>query len=127
MPQIIISDLNPVIDQVSKDKNIEKQLVVEALEQAILAIARKNLGQGYDLESHFTDETGEIEIFMFKKVVEDVKNPKTEISLEEALKADPGAIMGDILGLKVEKKYIWQDRSAGCKADYFSKNKRNRA
>ena len=123
MPQIIISDLNPVIDQVSKDKNIEKQLVVEALEQAILAIARKNLGQGYDLESHFTDETGEIEIFMFKKVVEDVKNPKTEISMDEALKADPGAIMGDILGLKVEKNIYGRIEAQVAKQIIFQKIK----
>ena len=123
MPQIIISDLNPVIDQVSKDKNIEKQLVVEALEQAILAIARKNLGQGYDLESHFTDETGEIEIFMFKKVVEDVKNSKTEISLEEALEADPGAIMGDILGLKVEKNIYGRIEAQVAKQIIFQKIK----
>lgn len=103
MSQIIISDLNPVIDQVSKDKNIERHLVIEALEQAILAISRKNIGPSYDLEAHFTEETGEIEVFMFKQVVEEVKNPKTEISLEEALKDDPEVIIGDSLGLKVEK------------------------
>ena len=105
MPQIIISDLNPIIDQVSKDKNIEKHLVVEALEQAFLAIAKKNLGQGYELESHFISETGEIEVFMFKDVVEDVKNPKTEISLDEAVNSDPDAIIGDTLGLVVKNIY----------------------
>ncbi len=123
MPQIIISNLNSVIDQVSKDKNIEKQLVIEALEQAILAIARKNLGQGFDLESHFTEETGEIEVFMFKKVVEDVKNPKTEISFDEALKADPEVIMGDILGLKVEKNIYGRIEAQVAKQIIFQKIK----
>ncbi len=123
MPQIIINDLNPVIDQVSKDKNIERYLVVEALEQAILAIARKNLGQGYDLEAHFTEETGEIEVFMFKQVVDEVKNVKTEISLEEALKVDPDAITGDSLGLKVEKDIYGRIEAQVAKQIIFQKIK----
>ncbi|MCL4429096.1 MAG: hypothetical protein M1276_08970 [Deltaproteobacteria bacterium] len=123
MPQIIINDLNPVIDQVSKDKNIDRYLVVEALEQAILAIARKNLGQGYDLEAHFTEETGEIEVFMFKQVVEEVKNAKMEISLEEALKVDPDAIIGDSLGLKVEKNIYGRIEAQVAKQIIFQKIK----
>ncbi len=123
MPQIIINDLNPVIDQVSKDKNIERYLVVEALEQAILAIARKNLGQSYDLEAHFTEETGEIEVFMFKQVVDEVKNVKTEISLEEALKVDPDAITGDSLGLKVEKDIYGRIEAQVAKQIIFQKIK----
>ncbi|MHB1546224.1 MAG: transcription termination factor NusA [bacterium] len=123
MPQIIINDLNPVIDQVSKDKNIERYLVVEALEQAILAIARKNLGQGYDLEAHFTEETGEIEVFMFKQVVEEVKNAKTEISLEEALQVDSDAIIGDSLGLKVEKNIYGRIEAQVAKQVIFQKIK----
>ena len=123
MPQIIINDLNPVIDQVSKDKNIERYLVVEALEQAILAIARKNIGQGYDLEAHFTEETGEIEVFMFKHVVEDIKNTKMEISLEEALEVDPDAIVGDSLGLKVEKNIYGRIEAQVAKQVIFQKIK----
>ncbi len=99
----MINNLNLVIDQVSKDKNIGRVYVIEAVEQAILAIARKNLGPGYDLEAHFSEETGEIEVFMFKQVVNEVNNPKTEISLEEAFDNDPDAILGDNLGLRVEK------------------------
>jgi N utilization substance protein A len=123
VPQIIISDLNPVIDQVAKDKNIEKHLVVEALEQAILAIARKNLGQGYDLEAHFTEDNGEIEVFMFKQVVEEIKNTKTEISLQEALEVDPDAIMGDSLGLKVEKNIYGRIEAQVAKQVIFQKIK----
>jgi len=121
--QIIISDLNPVIDQVSKDKNIERHLVVEALEQAILAISRKNLGPGYDLEAHFTEDSGEIEVFMFKQVVEEVKNAKTEISLEEALMDDPDAIIGDSLGLKVEKNIYGRIEAQVAKQVIFQKIK----
>lgn len=125
MAQIIINDLSSVIDQVSKDKNIDRSLVIEALEQAILAIARKNLGIGYDLEAHFTEETGEIEVFMFKQVVagEELKNPKTEISMEEALKDDPDVIIGDSLGLKVEKNIYGRIEAQVAKQVIFQKIK----
>lgn len=123
MSQLIINDLSSVIDQVSKDKNIERSLVVEALEQAILAIARKNLGMGYDLEAHYTEETGEIEVFMFKQVVEEVKNPKIEISAYDAAKNDPDAIIGDSLGLKVEKNIYGRIEAQVAKQVIFQKIK----
>ncbi len=123
MSQLIINDLSLVIDQVSKDKNIERSLVIEALEQAMLAIARKNLGIGYDLEAHYTDETGEIEVFMFKQVVDEVKNPRTEISVEDAVKNDPDAIVGDSLGLKVEKNIYGRIEAQVAKQVIFQKIK----
>ena len=123
MPQLIINDLSSVIDQVSKDKNIDRSLVIEALEQAILAIARKNLGIGYDLEAHYTEETGEIEVFMFKQVVDEVKNPRTEISVEDAVKNDPDAIVGDSLGLKVEKNIYGRIEAQVAKQVIFQKIK----
>jgi len=121
--QLIINDLSSVIDQVSKDKNIDRSLVIEALEQAILAIARKNLGIGYDLEAHYTEETGEIEVFMFKQVVDEVKNPRTEISVEDAVKNDPDAIVGDSLGLKVEKNIYGRIEAQVAKQVIFQKIK----
>ena len=123
MSQLIINDLSLVIDQVSKDKNIDRSLVIEALEQAILAIARKNLGTGYDLEAHYTEETGEIEVFMFKQVVDEVKNPRTEISVEDAVKNDPDAIVGDSLGLKVEKNIYGRIEAQVAKQVIFQKIK----
>ncbi|RZD13946.1 MAG: transcription termination factor NusA [Candidatus Acidulodesulfobacterium ferriphilum] len=123
MSQLIINDLSSVIDQVSKDKNIDRSLVIEALEQAILAIARKNLGIGYDLEAHYTEETGEIEVFMFKQVVDEVKNPRTEISVKDAVKNDPDAIVGDSLGLKVEKNIYGRIEAQVAKQVIFQKIK----
>ncbi len=123
MSQLIINDLSSVLDQVSKDKNIDRSLVIEALEQAILAIARKNLGIGYDLEAHYTEETGEIEVFMFKQVVDEVKNPRTEISVEDAVKNDPDAIVGDSLGLKVEKNIYGRIEAQVAKQVIFQKIK----
>ncbi len=123
MVQFVINDLSGVIDQVSKDKNIDRSLVIEAVEQAILAIARRNLGSGYDLEAHYTEETNEIEVFMFKEVVNEVKNPKTEITLGEAILNDPESIIGDSLGLKVEKNIYGRIEAQVAKQIIFQKIK----
>jgi transcription termination/antitermination protein NusA len=100
-------NLNVVLEQVGKEKNIDKGVLVEALEQAMLTAARKKLGLTADLEARFNPELGEVEVFEFKKVVRDVSNASVEISLEAAKKLDPelddGAIGSD-LGIKVDSK-----------------------
>ena len=123
MAQLNTEHLSLVIDQVSKDKNIDRSLVIEAVEQAILAIARRNIGSGYDLEAHYTEETGEIEVFMFKEVAEEVKNDKTEITLEDAIEYDADSHIGDSLGLKVEKNIYGRIEAQVAKQIIFQKIK----
>lgn len=98
----MISDLAKVLDQVSREKGVERETLIRTLEEAVRTAARKKLGQNYDLEINFNDEMGEIEIFEFKEVVEKVTNESLQISLEEAHKIDPEAEVGDSLGIKME-------------------------
>lgn len=99
----MLPDLRRLIDQMSKEKGIDRQIIVEALETAVLTAARKKLGLGLDLEVQYNDEVGEIEAFQFKTVVEKVLNSDTQISLEEAReKLDDDAELGDSLGMKVD-------------------------
>lgn len=98
-----LMNLGRVIEQVSKDKGIEKEVIIIALEEAILSAAKKKFGSKLDLEVRFNEEEGEIEVFQFKTVVDKVENPATEISLEEARRTlDPEAEIGDSLGIKLE-------------------------
>jgi N utilization substance protein A len=86
-----------------KDRGIDKRIITEALEAAMLTAARKKLGQDVDIEAHYNDEAGEIEVFQFKTVVDKVLDPGTQISKEEARKnLDEGAEPGDSLGMKIE-------------------------
>ena len=78
------SNLNYIIDQVGKDKGIDRKVIIEALEQAVLTASRKKYGHQGEIEVHYNEEAGEIELFQFKQVVEEVTDPSTEISLEEA-------------------------------------------
>ena len=82
------TNLNFVIDQVGKDKGIDRKVIIEALEQAVLTASRKKYGHQGEIEVHYNEEIGEVELFQFKKVVEEVLDPPTEISLEEAKELD---------------------------------------
>lgn len=97
----MVSDLAKILDQVSREKGVERITLIKTLEEAVRAAARKKLGPDYDLEINFNDELGEIEIFEFKEVVEHVTNENLEISLEEAKSVDPDAVIGDSLGVKM--------------------------
>jgi N utilization substance protein A len=101
---MMYSDLNRVIDTVVKERGVSREVIVEALEAAMLTAARKKLGLQYEIEAQFNDELGEIELFQFREVVEEVDDLAVEITLEEARKLDPDCELGDDLGQKIEAK-----------------------
>jgi len=98
----MISDLSRMIDQVSREKGVERDVLVSALEEAVKAAARKKYGPDYDLEVNYNEELGEIEVFEFKEVVEDVTMEHLQVSLEEGRKLDPEVELGDSLGIKMD-------------------------
>ncbi len=97
-------NLSHIIEQVGKDKGIDKHILIEALETALLKAAEKRFGQNKLIEAHYQEDAGEIELFLFKTVVEKVENPDTEISAEDALLLDPEVVLGDSLGVKLDSK-----------------------
>jgi N utilization substance protein A len=98
----MVSELKRVIEQVGREKGLDREVLVKTLEEAVKAAARKKLGANYDLEVTFNDEIGEIEVFEFKEVVERVNNEHLQIALEEAHKIDPESEVGDSLGVKMD-------------------------
>jgi N utilization substance protein A len=94
-----------VIEQVGKDKGIDRKVIIEALEQAVLTASRKKYGHQGEIEVHYNEEVGEVELFQFKQVVEEVANPSTEISLKEAKELDSEAQIGDSLGVKLNTDF----------------------
>jgi N utilization substance protein A len=97
-----ISDIKRVVDQVSRDKGIDREVLIKALEEALKSAARKKFGSKMDIEVQYSEETGEIEVFQFKEVAEVVTEPALEISLEEGRKLDPECEVGDSLGTKMD-------------------------
>jgi transcription termination/antitermination protein NusA len=91
-------DLMQVIDQIGREKGIEKGILIEAVGAAILSASRKSLPASQaalDLRVDFDGKTGQFMLYAVRKVVEEPLNPKIEISLEEAQQISPGAHVGD--------------------------------
>ena len=63
-----ISDIKRVVEQVSRDKGIDRKVLIKALEEALKSAARKKFGNKMDIEVQYNEETGEIEVFQFKDV-----------------------------------------------------------
>jgi len=94
--------LSRIIEQVSKEKGIAAESLQETLEQAMVAAARKVFGLTKDIEAQYNAETDEVDLFEFKTVVEEVDDPDCEILVAEARELDPGVMIGDELGMKME-------------------------
>ena len=96
-------ELKRLIEQMGKDRGIDREIIVKALEDAMLTAARKKLGPDVELEAHYNEEAGEIEVFQFKTVMEKVLDPDLQISVAEARRTlDEEAEPGDSLGIKIE-------------------------
>jgi N utilization substance protein A len=102
----MIFDLNRVIEQIEKDKGVPKKALIEAIESAMMSAARKKLGFLGEMEAHYNEEVGEVELFQFKTVAETVTDPNNEVSMAEAKKMDPEAVPGDSLGQKIDANIL---------------------
>ena len=87
------------IEQISKEKNIDSKIIITALEDAMVAASRKFYRTNEDISARFDQETGMLEIFAVKRVVENVEDPSLEISLEEAREIDPSLGIDDTVEL----------------------------
>jgi N utilization substance protein A len=94
-------NLNYFIEQVGRDKGIAREVIIEALEDAMLKASKKRYGLQKDIEAHYNEEQGEVELFQFKTVVAQIEDPDLEISLDEAKEMDPEVEIGDSLGVKL--------------------------
>ncbi len=95
-------ELKKAIDQISKDKGIDRDLLVDTLEEAIRASVVKKYGDDLDIEVSFNEEIGEIEVYQFKVVVDEVEDPSREITLEDAKIHDPNVQADDEVGFRME-------------------------
>lgn len=96
-----MSELKKAIDQISKDRGIDRDLLIDTLEEAVRSAVARKYGDAMDIEVAFNEDNGEIEVFEFKVVVEEVHDPISEISLENAREHDPNARIDDEMGFPV--------------------------
>jgi N utilization substance protein A len=96
------------MDSVCKDKGIERGEIVSAVEEAVLSAAQKLFrmqDKEKELEVHFNEDDGDVELFEFKTVVDEISDPDMEIAIDEAVKLDPEAELGDQIGVKINPDF----------------------
>ncbi len=121
------TDLGLVLDQVSKDKNIERPILVDALEQAILMAGKRAFGEDRELEAKFNDVTGQVDLFQIIVVADPVNEAAKEISIQEADQFKLNADVGDELLFQIFYHEKDQPRAEEQDGKYGELLKLNRA
>jgi N utilization substance protein A len=101
-------DLGSIVEQVAQEKGIEKKVLIETMEAAILKAAQAVFGPTRELEARFNEDSGNIDLFQYMTVVENVTQPEREIDLDIAKKHGLEAEIGEELGFQV----FWHPRDA---------------
>jgi N utilization substance protein A len=98
----MMGSLRREIDQVAKDKGIDRAEIISALEEAMKQAARREKGADREIDARYNEELGEVELFEFRQVVDEISDPTTQITLERAREFDPEAEVGDEIGVKLD-------------------------
>ncbi len=95
-------ELKKAIEQISKDKGLDRDMLIVTLEEAVRTSVFRKYGEHIDVEVSYNDETGDIQVHQFKIVVEEVYDPDSEISLEAAKELDPSVQIDDEIGFPLK-------------------------
>jgi len=114
-------ELIAVIDEIGRQKGIDKARVIGAIESALQTAAKKRFGQAENIQVEIDSKTGEISVVSKKIIVDTVANPKAEISLKEAREYDEGAEVGDEIGSLIEMDELGRIAAQTAKQVIFQK------
>ena len=98
------SELFESLELIEEEKGISRDVILDALESALISAYRKHFGAAQDVHVIFDEETGAIRIVARKKVVEEVEDRESEISLDEAKKINEKYTVGDTAEFEVTPK-----------------------
>lgn len=114
-------ELISVIDEIGRQKGIDKARVIGAIESALQTAAKKRFGQAENIQVEIDAKTGEISVVSKKTIVDTVVNPKAEISLQEARQFDSEAEVGDEIGSLIEMDELGRIAAQTAKQVIFQK------
>jgi len=89
------------VEDLEREKAISKDLLIEAIESALVSAYKKNYGTSQNVRVNIDRETGDIDVFMRKNIVEEVEDPFVEVHVDEAKDIDPAYEVGDIIEYQV--------------------------
>src|ERR1044072_7208934 len=93
--------LSHIIDQVSREKGIDSKILIETMQKAILTAAKRTFGANREIEARFNDDSGQVDIFQYMTVVEEVTDKEREISASDAKRYGLEADLGEELGFQI--------------------------
>src|SRR5690625_3302472 len=100
----VSNQLFEAIDYLEKEKGIDKEILLEALEAALISAYKKNFDSATNVRVDLNPETSQMRLFAQKNIVEEVENEQIEISLEDAKDIDPNYELEDIIAVEVTPK-----------------------
>ena len=99
-----MSELMLALEQIEKEKGISKDIIIEAIEKSLLDACKKDFGKSDNVTVNMDRETGDIEVLAAKKVVDEVVDDATEISLEKAMMKSVMYSLGDTVNVEITPK-----------------------
>ncbi|WP_053957395.1 transcription termination factor NusA [Inediibacterium massiliense] len=94
-------DFIEALDQIEKEKGVSKDILIEAIEAALISGYKRNYGTSQNVKVYIDRESGDVRVFSLKDVVEEVEDELLEISVEEAKEVDKNYEVGDVLEREV--------------------------
>jgi N utilization substance protein A len=117
------NELSLTIDAVSREKGINPEEIVHAIEDAVLTAARKHYKDRDDLSARFNRGTGQVDLYSKKQTVEAVANADREITLDEARKINPEASLGDLVLVLLSSRALGRIEAQTAKQIIFQRVK----
>ena len=99
-----MSELIDALNQLQKEKHIEKEVIMQAIEDSLVAACNRDFGKNAVVKVNMDRETGDISVYVEKTVVEEVEDPATEISLADAKMIRFHYELGDVVNIEVTPK-----------------------
>lgn len=91
------ADFFPALDELVREKKIDKDLLIEALQSGLASAYKKEYGESRTIAVRLNEEKGTIKVYSHRLVVEEVEDEDNQICLEDALDIKPGAKVGDVI------------------------------
>jgi N utilization substance protein A len=101
-----LQELDKVLEQVGKDKGIDRQILISAIEEALVTVAKRKYGLSLNVEARYNEEAGEVELFKLMTVVESVQDTQKEVSFTEAKTYSDEVEVGDTIGIKMDSSIL---------------------
>ena len=116
------SPIPQTIDILSREKGIDPEVIISAIEDAVVTAARKQFKTGEDLRARYNAESGDVELFALMTVVEEVQDPATELTLDDERLGDvEGAEVGDQLEFPKPREELGRIAAQTAKQIIFQK------